>query len=111
MNATEIIEFARSYSGIRRDGLLKLHALVSGNQAEGAVVECGVCNGGSAAVLWHAAGTARRLWLFDSFEGMPMPTLPDGGRAFSKYNYRMEAFGHWNKGSMEIAKSLIGMVG
>jgi hypothetical protein len=111
MNAREVVGIAGSWSSIQRDGLLKLHELVSGVTAPGAVVECGVCNGGAAAVLWHAAGTERRLWLFDSFEGMPQPMEKDGGRAFSKYTHRMEAFGHWNRGEVEIVKSVVETVG
>ena len=46
----------------------------------GDIVECGVMNGGSAAVL--ASGLPnRKLWLYDSFEGLPKPTSQDGPRA------------------------------
>lgn len=48
---------------------------------EGAVVECGVWRGGCAAVLAEAVrqtGGHRKLWLFDSFEGLPEPTGADG---------------------------------
>jgi hypothetical protein len=44
---------------------------------EGDFVECGVARGGSAALVAKAmarAGGDRRLWLFDSFEGMPEPS-------------------------------------
>lgn len=46
----------------------------------GDFVECGVYRGGSAAVLGHALrrSVSRRLWLFDSFEGLPAPTEKDG---------------------------------
>lgn len=38
----------------------------------GSFVECGVWNGGSAAVMAHAAqGPHRPVWLFDSWEGLP----------------------------------------
>lgn len=46
----------------------------------GALVECGVARGGSAAVLALAALHAnelRPLWLFDSFVGLPDPTADD----------------------------------
>jgi O-methyltransferase len=49
----------------------------------GDVVECGVCNGGSAAVM--AAGVVhdreRRIWLYDTFEGIPSATQIDGDLA------------------------------
>lgn len=44
----------------------------------GDMVECGVCNGGSAAIIAHfAAQTDKNTWLFDSFEGLPAPTEKD----------------------------------
>ena len=48
--------------------------------AKGAYVECGVARGGSAALMALAAAKSRQnpmLWLFDSFEGLPEPTLDD----------------------------------
>lgn len=51
---------------------------------QGDVVECGVCNGGTAAILAHFATRSsldRMLWLFDSFEGMPETTEKDGEEA------------------------------
>lgn len=46
----------------------------------GDIVECGVMNGGSAAILAHFAAKSkfnRTVWLFDSFEGLPAPTSAD----------------------------------
>jgi O-methyltransferase len=49
---------------------------------EGDIVECGVYRGGSAAVLgWSMMrldGDSRKLWLFDSFAGMPVASDRDG---------------------------------
>jgi hypothetical protein len=47
---------------------------------EGDVVECGVWRGGSsmmAALTLSDAGDERRLWLYDTFEGMPPPSERD----------------------------------
>jgi len=47
---------------------------------EGSFVECGVAQGGSAALMGLVAATAARgrmIWLFDSFEGLPPPTADD----------------------------------
>ncbi len=50
--------------------------------ADGDVVECGVCRGGSAAVLAAAIRDSKRLlWLYDSFEGMPAPGPQDPAAA------------------------------
>jgi O-methyltransferase len=46
----------------------------------GAIVECGIAGGGSSAVMALAlrdAGERRHLWLFDSYEGLPDPTVDD----------------------------------
>jgi O-methyltransferase len=54
------------------------------NGIPGDFVECGVYRGGSAAVLGAALGRSRlprKLWLFDSFQGLPGPTEVDGPSA------------------------------
>lgn len=47
----------------------------------GDVVECGTARGGSAALLGLAlersGASARRLWVFDTFAGLPPPTADD----------------------------------
>jgi O-methyltransferase len=47
----------------------------------GGLVECGVAEGGTAAMLALAnrelGGTVRQKWLFDSYEGLPEPTEED----------------------------------
>lgn len=107
----KIVELAKPYSMLPRGGLMDLYQLVHGLEAPGTVVECGVANGGAAAVIWAAAGTGRELWLFDSFEGLPRPTEPDGGRAFSKYEYRMKTFGEWCKGDQAKVWETLLLVG
>lgn len=48
---------------------------------EGDIVECGVLNGGSAAAIAHGL-PGRKLWLYDSFSGMPNPTSNDPKEAW-----------------------------
>src|SRR5947209_1943606 len=49
---------------------------------EGAFVECGTANGGSGALLARIASRdGRPVWLFDSFESMPIPEEVDGPEA------------------------------
>ena len=46
----------------------------------GDIVECGVARGGSAAVMaltLQQLGARRRLWLFDTFSGLPQPNSAD----------------------------------
>jgi len=48
---------------------------------QGDVLECGVCNGGTAALLARTATHSkwnRTVWLLDSFQGMPEVTIEDG---------------------------------
>lgn len=50
----------------------------------GDVIECGVCNGGTAALLARFSTRSRlerTMWLLDSFEGMPLTTAEDGEAA------------------------------
>jgi O-methyltransferase len=69
----------------------------------GAVVECGVCNGGSAAILATPAlrDPKRHIWLFDSWEGLPEPTQYD----VSCHGKRGEK--GMDLGSEETVKSLL----
>lgn len=58
---------------VGREHLLLLRRLartVERDNIPGAIVECGVFRGASAAMM-GAATTNRPLWLFDSFEGLP----------------------------------------
>ncbi len=51
------------------------------NQIEGDLVECGVWRGGSMAAvartLLHMRASNRRLWMYDTFDGMSPPTCAD----------------------------------
>jgi O-methyltransferase len=59
-----------------------LGADIESRNIPGDLVECGVCNGGSAAALSLALRQSqRRLWLYDSFEGLPTPGALDGPAA------------------------------
>ena len=73
----------------------------------GDVVECGVYKGGSAAVLgWsmmRLEGEPRKLWLFDSFAGMPAAGERDGS-----YSHTLEGS---YVGSEESTRGLLGSVG
>ena len=82
-------EFARLYrlvrpytmsSNARLRGLYSAvrHAIL--NNTLGDVVECGTARGGSAALMGltlSRLGARRTLWVFDTFEGLPPPTLDD----------------------------------
>lgn len=82
-------EFARLYrlvrpytmsSNARLRGLYRGVRHVVTNEIPGDVVECGAARGGSAALMGltlNRLHARRRLWVFDTFEGLPPPTLDD----------------------------------
>jgi len=64
----------------RIDALVNAVRYVVGHGVPGDIVECGVWRGGSMMAIAHvlkALGTQRRLHLFDTFAGMPPPSLHD----------------------------------
>ncbi|MFO0886577.1 MAG: TylF/MycF/NovP-related O-methyltransferase [Pirellulales bacterium] len=67
-------------SPMRLRNLKRVAQMIEANKIEGDVVECGTCRGGSAATLAMFMGK-RRLWLYDSFEGLPDPSALDGDYA------------------------------
>ncbi len=77
----------RPYTAVFVPRLVALYRLseeVNRLALPGDFVECGVYNGGSAAIMasfCEKGGPKRNIWLFDSFEGLPEPTEKDGDRA------------------------------
>ena len=82
-------EFASLYRRVRRDtmcsnarlrGLHRAVRYVVRDRVPGDVVECGSARGGSAALMaltLRRLETQRRLWVFDTFEGIPAPSSKD----------------------------------
>jgi O-methyltransferase len=72
------------YTLVSRERIHNLYRLARRIEKEripGDVIECGVCNGGTAAVLARFASRSRMkrtVWLLDSFQGMPKVTPEDG---------------------------------
>ncbi|MBV9355241.1 MAG: class I SAM-dependent methyltransferase [Chloroflexi bacterium] len=68
--------------GPRLVSLFRLARTVIREGVPGDVVECGVAQGGTAAVLARAVrASSRTVWLYDSFEGLPPPEAVDGAAA------------------------------
>ena len=66
--------------GARLRGLFQAVEDVTARGIGGDVVECGAARGGSAALLglaMRATGVPRDVWIFDTFEGIPAPTVAD----------------------------------
>jgi len=83
-------EFSRHYRSVRKltmcsnarlRGLHRAVHHVVANAIPGDVVECGAARGGSAALmgltLKELSADDRRLWVFDTFEGLPPPSAED----------------------------------
>ncbi len=71
------------YSLVGSSGLEHTHDItekVEEKNLIGDVVECGVAQGGSAALMAIVSsnfGSSRKFWFFDSYEGLPNPTEQD----------------------------------
>lgn len=82
-----LIRKVRKHTMLSTRRLRKLYELcreINARGVPGDVVECGVYNGGSAAVMAYVAKRSklrRDIWLFDSFQGLPRPTERDGAKA------------------------------
>jgi O-methyltransferase len=64
---------------IRQQNLIRLAAWIEANNVPGAVVECGVLDGGTAALMaFGTARSGREVHLFDSWEGLPTISEKDG---------------------------------
>lgn len=87
MRLVRLIRMVLPYSSLlppRLAALCRLSREIDKRSVRGDIVECGVYNGGSAAVLASICTRSplnRRIWLFDSFEGLPQPTLKNGDKA------------------------------
>jgi len=82
-----IVRLVQPYTLVGPDRVRNLCVLARRIESEripGDVVECGVCNGGTAAILARFATRSRlkrTVWLLDSFRGMPETTANDGDEA------------------------------
>jgi O-methyltransferase len=76
----QAIHQVKPYTCLSRERLIGLYEAIQTVNTEGIqgdIAECGVCLGGSAAMLALVDAQHRDLWLFDSFQGMPQPTAAD----------------------------------
>lgn len=117
---SESVKFAKlmlklkpQFTMVTNKNLLTLYELVREVNRLGIggdIVECGVWNGGSAAVmaLAHAESKNvknRTIWLFDSFQGLPPAGEKDGD--LERVNY----FVGWNKGDPRKVRQAFEKVG
>lgn len=112
--ANVILKVKPKYTMVRNKNLISLYNLVRRANAlnlSGDIVECGVWNGGSAAVMGVACmedehcSKKRNLWLFDSFEGLPLPGELDGNIERKSYTEG------WNRGDIGKVKMVFHKLG
>lgn len=69
-------------SRARQESLVKLASAIEERGLDGAIVECGVLDGGSAALMGsQTAASGRPIHLFDAWQGLPEATNEDGAAA------------------------------
>ena len=108
-----VFQIKPKYSMLSTIRLITLYKLI--RQAEqfglkGDIVECGVWNGGAAAMMARScrdagSGNGRTIWLFDSFEGLPPPGEKDGKSIVEHY------FKGLCKGDLENVKAIFNKLG
>jgi O-methyltransferase len=80
----ELHKMVQEYTLLDYDRLFSLKKMADDLNKRGIAgdfVECGCYKGGSSAVLRSDMGADRRLWIYDSFQGMPNPGQQDGQEA------------------------------
>ena len=107
--AVLILQLIPRYTKVSVKRLINLYRLVQRTNKlnlPGDIVECGVWNGGSAAMMGVAdqddttSSKVRKLWLFDSFRGLPPPSNKDGKQERETY------FQGWCQGELEKVKRI-----
>jgi len=102
-----MLESIQPYTMLPIARLKALAALVRRAPATGDIVQCGVWNGGSAALMAQTVLPPRAVWLFDSFQGLPAPGPKDGAKARHKFDY---ASPDWCKGSEEAVREVFAAI-
>lgn len=82
----------------RLSNVYEIANFIEKNNIRGDFAECGVWKGGCAAIMAYVSKkrkSDRKIWLFDSFEGLPEPTDKDGiiakGYAKNKTTGKLES--------------------
>lgn len=84
MNLEELYQTVSNHTLLDPERIRSLWYLIKDVRSrgiEGDFVECGSYKGGSSAVLRLGMGSRRKLWIYDSFQGMPDTSEIDGVEA------------------------------
>ena len=105
----KLINFIDEYSLtplVRRWTLIKSMHYINRNKIEGDIVECGIWRGGNLFLAKKIQNTyyndiKRTLYGYDTFEGMPQPSIHDGLKANKIYQEFKNKNEPWTKASLE----------
>ena len=105
----KLINFIDEYSLtplVRRWTLIKSIHYINKNKIEGDIVECGIWRGGNLFLAKkiqekYYNDIKRRLYGYDTFEGMPQPSVYDGLKANKVYQEFKNKNEPWTKASLE----------
>ena len=107
-----VLDRVRPFTMVGMESLVALALQVRhvlGHNIPGDFVECGVWRGGAsflmAELLRQAGVTDRKVWLFDSFEGLPPPGGVDGPAAMA-YSKNTDSPSYFNNCSASIEEVL-----
>lgn len=93
----------------RQENISEMIRYVVKNNIPGDILDIGVYEGGSSCIMLYellANGiNDRRVFLYDTFEGMPEPTAEDGDNIKARYDYFGP--GNWVNGPLELVKRYI----
>ncbi len=114
-----VLERVQPYTMVPRDALTELARQVRAvldQRIPGAFVECGTWRGGCsflmAELLRLAGDSERKVWMFDSFEGIPPPAAIDGAAAQTWVNDTSSPWYHDNlRVSLEDVKASAAALG
>ena len=75
----------------------------------GAIVEAGVYRGGMSCYMALAQRSIklRPMWLFDTFEGMPAPTVEDDTRTHEAFRRATDGGAKWCYGSLDTVRHVV----
>jgi len=105
----KLIEFINGYSLtplVRRWALIKSIHYINKNMINGDIVECGIWRGGNLFLAKKIQDTyykniKRKLYGYDTFEGMPEPSIYDGLKVIKVYQDFKSRNEPWTKASLE----------
>lgn len=110
-----LIDFINDYSLtplIRRWNLIKALHYINQSELEGDIVECGIWRGGNLFLAkkiqdLYYKKIKRTFYGYDTFEGMPEPSIYDGQKIIQIYKNFLKKNERWTKASLEDVENSI----